>query len=111
MTKRILISTTTGALLGIFCIIGVGVRTDFEDTWFLFAMWWNRVVMGVVFGVMSDEFKFLNNKWNFLIRGALVGGIISSAIFITSEFRDIPAFFAGVVYGVIIDYITTKFSK
>lgn len=109
-TKRILIGTTTGAILGLFCIIGVGIRTNFEDTWFLFAMWWNRVVMGFVFGIMRPEFKILNSKSS-LIRGGIIGAIVSSSIFVTSEFRDIPAFLAGIVYGVILDFVINTFSK
>jgi hypothetical protein len=109
--KRLITSVLLGAFLGIFCIIGVGMRVGYSGNWlFLIAMWYNRVVMGFVIGIMKD-FKVAKGSWNEVIRGALVGIIISSTIFVSSEFRDIPAFFAGVVYGIIIDTIASKLSR
>ncbi|HNQ17500.1 MAG TPA: hypothetical protein PKH60_05375 [Candidatus Woesebacteria bacterium] len=50
--KRILVAVMTGAILGIFCIIGVSVRLGFAgNEVFILATWVNRVVMGLVIGL------------------------------------------------------------
>jgi hypothetical protein len=89
--KRILISLLTGAILGVFCIIGVGARIGYENYIFLVGMWYNRVVMGLLIGLAEDIHITIGAK-NILLRVALLGLIVSSAIFISTEFRDIPIF-------------------
>ena len=108
--KRLLVSLITGAILGIFCIIGVGARIGYENYIFLIGMWYNRIVMGLLIGLAGD-IQITKGAKNFLFRGALLGLIVSSAIFLSTEFRDIPSFFAGIVYGIIIDYAATKYGK
>lgn len=109
--KRIIISTLLGAFLGVFCIIGVGSRVGYSGNWlFLFAMWYNRLVMGIMIGLISN-FKIFKNFWNEILRGAFVGTIISSAIYFSTEFRDFPALFAGILYGIIIDTVATRMSR
>ncbi len=106
--KRVIISLITGGILGIFCIVGVGNRIGYENYIFLIAMWYNRVVMGLIIG-LADDIQIVKGAKNFLLRGAFLGLFVSSAIFLTSEFRDVPSFFAGIVYGVIIDLIASKY--
>ena len=108
--KRILIALLTGAILGVFCIIGVGARIGYENYIFLVGMWYNRVVMGLLIG-LADSIQITRGAKNVLLRGALLGLIVSSAIFISTEFRDIPSFFAGIAYGVIIDFVASKYGK
>lgn len=116
--KRLGIAILTGALLGILCIIGVGARIPggyFANIIFLIGMWYNRVIMGLVIG-FADEIVIIkgenNRMWaNTIIRGLLFGIIVSVAIFLSTEFRDIPSLFAGIAYGVIIDLVATAFSR
>ncbi|PLX24600.1 hypothetical protein C0580_04865 [Candidatus Parcubacteria bacterium] len=111
MKKRIILAILTGALLGIFCIIGVSYRFGFSgNELFIFATWFNRVVMGIFIG-LAGPLIFIKNRFNFLIRGAVFGFIISFSFYIATEFRDTIGFIAGILYGVIIDYIATKFNK
>lgn len=107
--KRIIISLLTGGILGIFCIVGVGSRIGYENSVFLIAMWYNRVLMGLMVG-LADDIQIIKGTKNSILRGMLLGLIVSSAIFLTSEFRDFPSFFAGIVYGVIIDYVASKYT-
>ncbi|WGI17326.1 hypothetical protein [Methanonatronarchaeum sp. AMET-Sl] len=102
-----------GAILGIFCIIGVGGRIGFEgNEWFITGMWYNRVVMGAIIG-FAGTWTLIPGKDNWLknsaIRGLILGVFVTTAIAITTGFNDIPSWFAGVVYGVIIDVITTYY--
>ena len=106
--RRIILSVLTGAVLGIFCIVGVGTRIGFSgNEMFLFAMWYNRVVMGLLIGFASS-LKLIRSDKNYIVRGLVLGLLVTLAITFTSEFRDWPSFFAGIVYGVIIDFVGTK---
>ena len=110
MNKRLAIGVLMGGFLGIFCIIGVGLRIGFEDTkLFLFAMWYNRVVMGLVIG-LAGGLRIVDSKHNVLVRGFVLGLVVTASITFTSEFRDWPSFFAGLAYGLIIDWVATRYS-
>ena len=55
MHKRMLLATSTGALLGIFCIIGVAYRFGYSgNEFFIFATWFNRLLMGIVIGLAGS---------------------------------------------------------
>ncbi|MFO7990739.1 MAG: hypothetical protein R6U61_00410 [Thermoplasmata archaeon] len=106
--RRVLVAVSSGALLGVFCIVGVGTRIGFQgNELFLFAMWYNRVIMGLLIG-LAGGLKIIDSENNYIVRGLILGILVSSAITLTSGFLDWPSFFAGVVYGVIIDLAATK---
>lgn len=106
---RVLLSVISGALLGVLCIVGVGTRIGFDgNLLFLFAMWYNRVITGLLIG-LADGIKIIDLDKNFIPRGLLLGLLVTSAITFTSGFRDWPSFFAGLAYGVIIDWIATRY--
>lgn len=77
---------------------------------FILATWINRVIMGLVIG-LAPYYKIKNTTKNILIRGAFFGLIISASFFIATDFKDTPGFIAGIFYGVIIDYLATRFEK
>lgn len=107
--KRIAVAILTGSILGVFCIIGASTRVGLPgNELFLFALWFNRFLMGIVIGISSD-LKIIKTKGNVYLRGIILGLIISAAFFLSTGFRDIPSFFAGIIYGLIIDYVATKF--
>ncbi|MFO7967553.1 MAG: hypothetical protein R6U44_08145 [Archaeoglobaceae archaeon] len=113
--KRLGISILLGAVLGILCIIGVGSRVGMTgNEWYLFGMWYNRVVMGVLIG-FAGSWQLIKGRENLLknavVRGLILGTIVTSAIFFSTEFKDVPSWFAGIAYGVIIDVVATHFSK
>ncbi|MBN1923861.1 MAG: hypothetical protein JW791_03830 [Nanoarchaeota archaeon] len=104
--KRLPLAVLAGALLGIFCIIGVGGRLGFEgNELFLFATWYNRVLMGVVIGVLPKI------KKGVLLRGVVFGLLISLAFLLSTGLRDWMGFFAGIAYGAIIDFTASKYAK
>lgn len=115
--RRLGISILLGAILGVLCIIGVGSRVGITgNEWYLLGMWYNRVLMGVLIGfagswmIVSREEKEGDLK-NAAIRGFILGVVVTTSIFLSTEFRDVPAWFAGVAYGVIIDVVATHFSN
>lgn len=111
MKERIILAIITGALLGVFCIIGLSYRVGFSgNELFIFATWFNRLVMGVVIG-LAGPLILIKNKFNFLIRGAVLGLFISFSLYVSTGFKDSMGFVAGIFYGIIIDYIASKYSK
>jgi hypothetical protein len=112
--RRLSISVIVGALLGILCIIGVGARIPggyLPNIVFLIGMWYNRVIMGLLIGLAGD-IQIINSESNSklanaFLRGLIFGILVSSAIFLSTEFRDLLSFFAGIAYGIIIDIIAT----
>ncbi len=109
--KRLTISIVTGAILGILCIIGISIRMGFVgNELFILATWVNRVVMGLIIG-LAPYYKIKNDTKNILFRGAFFGFIISGSFYLATAFKDTPGFIAGIVYGMIIDYIATRYSK
>ncbi len=106
MNKRLTISIITGALLGVLCIIGISYRLGVEgNEWFLAANWINRVLIGLVIGLAGKL------KLHPALRGILLGSIVSFSLYIATDFRDPAGFGAGIVYGLIIDLIATKYSR
>lgn len=109
--KRLIVAITTGGILGIFCIIGVSTRLGFVgNELFIFSTWLNRVLMGLVIG-LAPFYEIKNTTKNILLRGLLFGLIISGSFYIATNFKDTPGFFAGIIYGIIIDYIATKYEN
>jgi len=106
LTKRMKACIASGAVLGVFCIVGAYVRSAFQsDASFLFALWYNRLVMGLLIGLAGG-----NLGWPKVIgRGALFGLIVSFAFYSSTGFNDIVSFLAGIVYGIIIEYIAFKY--
>jgi hypothetical protein len=112
--RRLSISVLTGALLGVLCIIGVGARIPggyLPNIVFLIGMWYNRVIMGLLIGLAGDiqilKSENASKLGNAFLRGLIFGILVSSAIFLSTEFRDLLSFFAGIAYGIIIDIIAT----
>ena len=116
--RRIGIAVIVGALLGVLCIIGVGSRIpgNCRNVIYLVAVWYNRVIMGLMVGlaggitlIKSDKKK---NYVNAIARGLLIGIIISSATLLLSDtIIDLLGWFAGVIYGPIIDVVATAVEK
>jgi hypothetical protein len=111
--KRIGLATLLGAILGIFCIIGAGGRVGgwVGNEILLIGLWYNRVVMGVLIG-FAGTLEMINtgkkSKWlNSILRGAILGLVVSLQFFLSTEFLDPLTFLAGILYGIIIDLIPT----
>ncbi|MFO8019053.1 MAG: hypothetical protein R6U96_10480 [Promethearchaeia archaeon] len=111
--KRIGIATLLGGILGVFCILGASGRLGgwIGNEILIIGLWYNRVVMGLIIGLASS-LKLVKdgkmNKWlNSIIRGAILGTFISLQFYLTTSFLDFMSFLAGILYGVIIDLIST----
>ena len=109
--RRLSVAVISGAILGIFCILGVSFRLGFVgNELFIFSTWVNRVVMGLVIG-LAPYYVIEGNTRNILFRGAFFGLVISGSFYLSTAFFDTPGFFAGIVYGVIIDFVSSRYEK
>ena len=107
LTKRMKVSVLTGVALGVVCIIGALIRSGgTSGIYFLFALWFNRVLMGMVIGLITEKAKYLT----MILRGASLGLIVSFAFYSATGFTDFVSFLAGVVYGIIIEFVARKYS-
>ena len=56
LTKRMKICIASGAVLGVICIVGASARSGFQsDAYLLFALWYNRLIMGLVIGLAGGS--------------------------------------------------------
>ena len=107
LTKRLKVSLAAGAILGVVCIVGAQVRSGFEqEAFYLFAFWYNRLLMGLVIGLV-DRTKALPQA---LIRGGFLGLLVSLAFYSATGFHDLVGFLAGIAYGVIIEYAAFRYA-
>lgn len=106
--KRLGYALIIGALLGVFCIIGANVRySGTLENYYLFSFWFNRLLMGLVIGLLPTlkDIKLL------LIRGVFIGLLISFAFYSSTNFLDLTGFLVGAVYGIIIEFALLKLIK
>lgn len=110
--KRVLIATGVGTILGIFCIIGQSLRMPSNPmpnaTIYLIAAWYNRVIMGILIG-FAGEWNLLKNDsaLNVIFRGAILGTVVSISFGLLQQRIEIMYFFAGILWGILNDLITT----
>lgn len=107
MTKRMWVCLATGAALGVLCIIGASIRFGVEsNAALIFSLWYNRLLMGMVIGLCVVKRKLPQT----IGRGAVLGLIVSFAYYSCTGFTDIVSFLAGIIYGMIIEYIAFKYA-
>ena len=104
-SKRMKVSLLAGAALGVVCIIGALIRSGGGiGAGFLFALWFNRLLLGMVIGLMED----IKETPRLILRGAVTGLLVSFAFYSADGFGDAVSFLAGIVYGIIIELAARK---
>lgn len=100
MSKRLKLALIGGAVLGIICVVGAYLRSGgTASPTFIFALWFNRVIIGLAVGAPWDT----TSKSKNLLRGAMLGLLVSFAFYSSTGFEDPISFVAGIVYGVILE--------
>ena len=106
ISKRMIVTVITGSILGVVCIIGAQLRSGFEnEALYLFSFWFNRFLMGILFGFLTFELPYKQR----LLRGLLLGFLVSFAFYSATGFNDLTGFIAGGIYGVIIEAVADKY--
>ena len=107
-TRRMKASMLCGAVLGMVCILGAMVRSGgTAGIAFLFALWFNRLLMGMVIGAIKENAETAV----LILRGALIGLAVSFAFFSAAGYGDWVSFLAGIAYGVIIELFVRRYAR
>jgi len=108
MKKRIIVAIIAGSLLGVFCVFGAQYRHNGElDNLYLFGYWFNRALMGLVVGLFHQDTVFFKR----IIRGTVIGLLVSFSFYSASEYKDFIGFLAGGIYGIIIELVLYQLDK
>ena len=108
MNKRVLTALVSGAVLGLICVLGASVRLGWAGNQLLIvSLWYNRLIMGLLIGLAGD-LVLIKGKSNWILRGALLGLVVSAAYFLTEGAGDQISFWIGSVYGIIIEFVLRK---
>jgi uncharacterized membrane protein len=100
MNKRMKVALIGGALLGLVCVAGASVRSGFiASPVFVFSLWYNRVIIGLAVGAPWAA----TSRNKALLRGALLGLLVSFAFYSSTGFVDPISFVAGILYGVLLE--------
>ena len=100
MTRRMKEALIGGALLGIVCVVGAYIRSGSSASpVFVFSLWYNRVIIGLVVGAPWK----VSSIRKALLRGGLLGLVVSFAFYSATGFQDPISFVAGIVYGALIE--------
>lgn len=105
-TRRIKFSLALGVVAGAICLYGTMTSIPGVLTIPILAtIFYDRVLLGFVVGI-ADGLKI-----HPLIRGAIIGAVVSLLIAIPSGVIGGALLMSGgVVYGIVIDLVATKFS-
>jgi uncharacterized membrane protein len=108
MNRRMKEALIGGALLGIVCVVGAYIRSGATASpVFVFSLWYNRVIIGLAVGAPWKE----TSKSKALLRGAILGLLVSFAFYSSTGFQDPISFVAGIVYGVILEWWFSRLKK
>ena len=100
MNRRMKEALIGGALLGIVCLVGAYIRSGSSASPnFVFSLWYNRVIIGLAVGAPWKA----TTRSKALLRGAVLGLLVSFAFYSTTGFQDPISFLVGIVYGALIE--------
>lgn len=101
MTKRMRTALIGGALLGVVCVIGAYIRSGSSaSSGYVFSYWYNRVIIGLIVGAPWP----VTTRAKALLRGGVLGLLVSFAFYSSIGFEDPVSFAAGIIYGVILEW-------
>lgn len=97
--KKYIKGIALGALLGIVCVVGASLRSSaLLSMTYLFAFWFNRVMMGLMFSFLP----YIKSTFNKMIVGIVLGLLVSLMFYSATDFKDLIGFVVGGIYGVIL---------
>lgn len=100
MNRRLKEALIGGALLGIICVVGAYLRSgSTASPTFVFSLWYNRVIIGLAVGAPWNE----TSRSKAVLRGAILGLLVSFAFYSSTGFQDHISFIAGILYGTILE--------
>jgi len=110
--KRMAISLFVAGLFGVFCAYGTSTVQipGFQLTMpYLLTIFYSRLLIGLVIGLAGDIRLIRGELWNSIVRGAVLGAIMSVGI---SFYGGAQAFIPfGMIYGAVADFLATRFGS
>jgi hypothetical protein len=110
--KRMGIALIVAAIFGLFCAYGMttveipGVEITLS---LLLMTFYARLLIGFVIG-LSEHVKLLGREpHNSILRGAVMGGIVSIVVSFYGGGEVMISF--GIIYGIITDFLATRFGS
>ena len=110
--KRLALALLFGFLFGLLCAYLATIRQPIPLTPLLLAAAvYTRTLAGFFIGLL-EKLKCLKNKtWNALLRGALIGFLVSVPLALPYGIKAALGFSVfGAIYGAITDYLATRFA-
>ncbi len=109
--KRMILSLIIAGIFGVFCAYGTSTVEipGFDITMpYLLTIFYSRLMIGLVIGLAENIQLLKKELLNSILRGAIFGAIVSVSI----SFYGGGAIFmaAGIIYGLLTDFIATKLS-
>jgi Mg/Co/Ni transporter MgtE len=107
--KRMAISLFVAALCGVFCAYGTSTVQipGFQVTMpYLLTIFYSRLLIGLVVGLAENIRLIRIELWNSILRGAVMGAIMSVSISFYGGAQVFIPF--GMIYGAITDYLATR---
>jgi hypothetical protein len=107
--KRMAISLFVAGLFGAFCAYGTSTVQipGFQVTMpYLLTVFYSRLLIGLVVGLAGD-IKLVKWAWNSIVRGAVLGAIMSVGISFNGGAHVFIPF--GMIYGAVTDFLATRF--
>ncbi len=110
---RLSISLLLGLAFGLFCAWGTAnmqVPGLVVTNLVLLSIIYNRILIGFFIGIVEDACLIKCGWLNSVIRGSLMGAIISLAIALPGGLSALPFLVFGAAYGLVIDFAATIFA-
>jgi hypothetical protein len=106
-----ILSLIIAGIFGVFCAYGTSTVEipGFDITMpYLLTIFYSRLMIGLVIGLAENIQLLKKELLNSILRGAIFGAIVSVSI----SFYGGGAIFmaAGIIYGLLTDFIATKLS-
>ena len=108
MNKRMKMSLIGGAVLGLICVAGAYIRSGQTISLaYVFSLWYNRVIIGLAVG--APWITTIRSKA--LLRGAILGLMVSFAFYSATDFQDPVSFAMGILYGLLLEGWLSRFGE
>ena len=116
--KRLIFAILFGVIFSLLCMTGVYFlvpETSLIPNKILYmaGAFYNRIIMGVLIGFASELkiIKDKDNTLNSIVRGAILGIVVSVGFAFLQAYTNINFFIMGIIFGLLNDFITTKLTK
>lgn len=117
--KRMIIALVVAALFGIYCAYATNEYLKTAEIpglevsiGYLLTIFYSRLLLGFVIGFVEDVKLIRQRLLNSIIRGTIIGAIVSLGISFYGFFTGAYIFIIyGMIYGAIIDLAATKFGS